>query len=181
MNTTVKWSIAGSVLILAMLLAIVPGMLRGEEGVDKQSGSAQVAARPDCPAPVAAGVELPCLGGEALQTAGKVTVVNVWAWWCEPCRDELPLFDQLAAKHPEWQVVGVHADPNAANGAAMLGDLGIQRPSYQDSTGKFAGTLALPGVVPITLVVRADGTVAAKFPKTFSNVAELETAVQGVI
>ncbi|MFL9598941.1 hypothetical protein, partial [Aeromonas veronii] len=72
-------------------------------------------------------------------------------------------------------VVGVHADSNAANGAALLGDLGVDLPSYQDSDGTFAGTLGLPGVIPITLVVR-DGEVVEKFVKPFTSAEELEKA-----
>ncbi|MDU0478587.1 TlpA disulfide reductase family protein [Staphylococcus chromogenes] len=182
MNNTVKWSVTGSVLILAMLLALVPGMLGKQPHSDDQP-QAQVAARPECPTATVAGVPLPCLGAKASDrpqnNERRGTVVNVWAWWCGPCREELPLFDELARTHPELEVVGVHADPNAANGAAMLNDLGIELPSYQDNSGAFAGQHALPGVVPITVLVRPDGSIAAKFPKTFTSAAELEEAIKG--
>ena len=53
-------------------------------------------------------------------------------------------------------------------------------PSYQDSDGTFAGTLGLPGVIPITLVVR-DGDVVEKFVKPFTSAEELDKAVEEAV
>lgn len=152
-------------------------------GVPGDKGSdGEVSPRPDCPAGPVAGVELNCLGGqETSAPADKgVTVVNLWAWWCEPCRTELPLLEQVATSHPEWQVVGVHADGDAGKGAAFLSDRGIDLASYQDSDNAFAGAHGLPGVIPITLVV-VDGEVTETFIKPFESVAEIESAVEGAL
>ena len=107
-------------------------------------------------------------------------MVNVWAWWCEPCRAELPYLQDVAEAHPDWQVVGVHADKNAGNGAAFLNDLGVELPSFQDSDNKFAGELGLPGVVPVTVVLK-DGEVRKQFAQPFSSAAEIEKAVEEAI
>lgn len=151
------------------------------DGETSASNSAQdnVPQRPDCPAGPVAGVELPCLGGDmgdAKATDEGVSIVNIWAWWCEPCREELPYLEQVAESHSEWNVVGVHADRNAGNGAAFLNDLGVDLPSYQDDSNLFAGTLALPGVIPITLLV-VDGEVYERFIRPFTSAEEIETSV----
>ena len=125
-------------------------------------------------------MELECLGGGYAPPSGEVTVVNVWAWWCEPCRDELPVLAEYAAARPDVTVVGVHADASAAKGAALLTELGVDLPSYQDSTNAFAGTLGLPGVIPITLVFRGGERVGV-FPEVFHSAAELDAAVSGVL
>lgn len=137
--------------------------------------------RPDCPAVNLAGVELDCLGGEIQPAQQQVTVVNLWAWWCEPCRTELPLFDQLAAAQPEYNVVGVHADKASSNGAKLLDDLQVTLPSYQDDSNAFAGTLGLPGVVPITVVLSSEGEMLGFVPQAFEDYHELEQAVAGVV
>lgn len=156
----------------------------GQAEVDEETSSSNsapdnVPQRPDCPAGPVAGVELPCLGGDMGDTKATdegISIVNIWAWWCEPCREELPYLEQVAESHPEWNVVGVHADRNAGNGAAFLNDLGVDLPSYQDDSNLFAGTLALPGVIPITLLV-VDGEVQERFIRPFTSAEEIETSV----
>lgn len=139
-----------------------------------------LAARPDCPGEEIAGVELGCLGeaesGEGEASADSPAVINLWAWWCAPCREELPLFDELAQRRPDLVVAGVHADEHAGNGAALLEELGVGLASFQDDDNAFAAALELPRVVPITVVV-AGGEPAAVYPRTFSTVEELERAV----
>ena len=58
----------------------------------------------------------------------------------------------------------------------MLDELGISLASYQDLDNTFAGTLGLPGVIPITVVFDGDEQVKL-FPRTFDSAAELEAAV----
>lgn len=146
---------------------------------EEDASTSEVATRPDCPAGPVAGVELPCLGGETSSvnaTDSGISIVNIWAWWCEPCREELPYLEEIAQVHPEWNVVGVHADRNAGNGAAFLNDLGVDLPSYQDDSNLFAGTLSLPGVIPITLLV-VDGEVKERFIQPFKATEEIETTI----
>lgn len=115
----------------------------------------------------------------AERLAGKPAVVNVWAWWCAPCRKELPMIQQLAADHPEWNVVGVHLDAKGQAGADMLRDLGVDGlPSFQDSNHTFDSAAKLPKVVPLTVVYRPDGTRARLYAQTFRSAEEMEKAVK---
>lgn len=141
------------------------------------------APRPECPAGPVAGVDLPCLGADDTDdhAADKgITVVNVWAWWCVPCRTELPAMQEVADTHPDWTVVGVHADQNAAAGADLLNDLGVDLPSYQDDSNAFASALELPRVVPITVVL-VDGEVKETIAKPFAKATDITDAVEGAI
>lgn len=147
---------------------------------DAAGERADVPARPDCPGATVAGVDLDCLGGaesDGEVSAGAPTVVNVWAWWCAPCREELPVIAEYAAAHPDHRVVGVHADPDGARGAALLEELGVDLPSFQDDSGAFQGGLSLPAVVPVTLLVE-DGQVTKTLPKPYTSLAELEADLE---
>lgn len=190
MRRNVLLSVAAIVAVTALLVAGLVALRPDPAGAPPGAGGAAngasrseagVPTRPDCPAGGAGGVKLECLGGEtsSAQDTG-VTVVNLWAWWCEPCRAELPVIEDFAARNPAFTVVGVHADPAAANGAALLNDLGVGLPSYQDSDNRFAGTLGLPGVVPLTVVFR-DGEQLGVFARPFESVDEIEAAVAGVV
>ncbi|MDO5668490.1 MAG: TlpA disulfide reductase family protein [Corynebacterium sp.] len=171
--------IAGAVIMLQTVNSPDDG---GETlAVPEGASISEVGQRPDCPATGAGGVALDCLGGDNAAVGPEgITVVNVWAWWCGPCRDELPYFDEFAAANPQYTTVGVHADKNPANGAAMLDELGIRLPSYQDLDNSFAGTLGLPGVIPLTVVFDGEQQIAL-FPRTFASADEIQQAVDEAV
>ena len=182
-----KKQIIISAVVAAVLTVVVVGMalslLRngpGDAGEDpaapREDSVAQVAQRPDCPAGPVAGVDLPCLGGGTGGEFSEVAVVNLWAHWCIPCRAELPIMAQAAEAHPEWTVVGVHADKNSPAGADLLNELDSPLPSFEDTSNLFAGTLGLPRVIPITVIVQ-DGEMVGQYAKEFTSVEEIEAAV----
>ncbi|AKK10191.1 TlpA family protein disulfide reductase [Corynebacterium uterequi] len=141
-------------------------------------GLAELERRPDCRSTGVTGIELDCLGGSAgtgAQSNG-VQLVNVWAWWCAPCRAELPHLEEFARRHPEIEVVALHSDPDAAGGAHLLNELGVDLPSYQDSEKAFVAQHALPGVVPISVLV-VDGQGVQVYPTYFESVEQIEDTV----
>jgi thiol-disulfide isomerase/thioredoxin len=96
--------------------------------------------------------------------AGKVTLVNLWATWCAPCRREMPALDRLQAAlgGDDFAVVPVSIDTGDAGRArAFLEEIGVERlPLYTDrSTEIFQElkqrTLALG--LPVTLLLDRNG------------------------
>ena len=91
---------------------------------------------------------------------GKVVLLNVWATWCEPCREEMPTLDRLQARlgGDRFQVVALSVDKQGATIARKFYDeFAIKAlPLYIDPTAKAAFVLNAPGL-PMTLLVDRNG------------------------
>jgi len=100
------------------------------------------------------------------QWRGKVVVVNFWATWCAPCREEIPLFVKLQKKYGErgLQFVGIAVDqPDKVRPYAA--ELGMNFPVLIGGAGAIELTRALgnrAGVLPYTVIVDRDGKIRSK-------------------
>jgi cytochrome c biogenesis protein CcmG/thiol:disulfide interchange protein DsbE len=112
------------------------------------------------PGLAADGKALPGLSDADLK-AGAVTVVNVWASWCAPCRQEHPSLMELA-KDPSVRVVGINYKDNPENARRFLGALGNPFAAVGvDPNGRAAIEWGVYGV-PESFVVGPDGTIRYK-------------------
>jgi thiol-disulfide isomerase/thioredoxin len=107
-------------------------------------------------------------GGAAKSLAdfkGKVVLLNIWATWCVPCREEMPTLDKLEAKlgGKDFAVVAVNIDKGGPDkAAAFLKETGAtQLPLYTDPSGKLFATVKTVGM-PTTLIIDRDGKEIAR-------------------
>jgi cytochrome c biogenesis protein CcmG, thiol:disulfide interchange protein DsbE len=106
-----------------------------------------------------AGQPVPGLSDADLK--GRVTVINVWASWCGPCRQEHPTLVELA-KNPAIRLVGINYKDNPENARRFLGALGNPFAAVGvDPAGRAAIDWGVYGV-PETFVVGPDGTIRHK-------------------
>ena len=94
---------------------------------------------------------------------GKPIVVNFWATWCPPCRNELPDFNAMAAEYGDRVVFLMVNCTDQENSIAtvnkFIADEGYTFPLYYDSRGAASRTYGVTGI-PTTLFIAADGTLA---------------------
>ncbi|HYH27933.1 MAG TPA: TlpA disulfide reductase family protein [Actinomycetota bacterium] len=88
---------------------------------------------------------------------GKVVVVNFWASWCAPCREEQPGLQRL---HEELgdrvSFVGVNFQDDRAAALAYLEEFGVTYPSVADPDGQLAYRFGVP-FLPATIIADARG------------------------
>ncbi|ALK07819.1 DsbE family thiol:disulfide interchange protein [Blastochloris viridis] len=106
------------------------------------------------------GSGLPGFGADTLN--GQVTLVNVWASWCIPCREEHPQLVELA-KDPRFKLYGLNYKDKDDNAKAFLGRFGNPYVAVGvDPSGRTGIDWGVYGV-PETFVIGRDGTIRYKF------------------
>jgi len=91
---------------------------------------------------------------------GKVVLLNVWATWCVPCREEMPALDRLQAElgGPGFHVVAVSVDQQGpAVAQRFFKEIGIKSLEFHiDRSARAAFQLDAPGL-PVTLLIDRQG------------------------
>lgn len=128
-------------------------------------------------------LELPCFGSPRsvdLATLRGPAVISLWASWCAPCRDELPVLQDFAERHgDEVTVLGVdYADRQTGNAGDLLLEAGVTYPQLADPGGELQGAdpLRVPGL-PGLVLVDAQGRVAHQEYGELDGRAQLERLV----
>jgi thiol-disulfide isomerase/thioredoxin len=110
--------------------------------------------------------------------AGHRVILNLWAYWCAPCAAELPaMADYQRRVGSDVIVVTVHQDENETAALLRLAELGVRLPTLQDGRRRVAAALGVVNVMPATVVLRPDGSVAQTLPRPFASADEIAAAV----
>ena len=106
---------------------------------------------------------LKSLTGENIKLSemrGRVVLVNFWATWCAPCKEELPFFNQLYKKYRKTglEILGVNIDKSSRKAADFSSSLGLEFPILLDPSGTVSSKYHITSM-PSTIVVGKDGTI----------------------
>lgn len=144
--------------------AFIAGKMLYDQDVNGKDVSAIPSALIDTPAPSLAlppldGANLPALTTAAI--TGKLTLVNVFASWCIPCRQEHPILKELA-KDSRLNIVGINYKDKNDNALRFLGELGNPYAAIGvDPNGKAAIDWGVYGI-PESYLVGPDGKILYK-------------------
>lgn len=160
---------------LSLLLVAKPVM----DGVARGKQSRNMAMN-NVPAPM---FETPDLAGRTQRLAdyrGKVVLVNIWATWCEPCRNEMPALDKLyqSRKASGLVVVGL-SDESAETQRAFLSQVPVTYPLLTVTAGVPAFYRDI-GKYPATFLIDRKGMLRSA-PNQSAKFGKLEEAVDGLL
>lgn len=98
------------------------------------------------------------------QYRGHIVVLNFWATWCVPCREEMPLLVQAQERYGPQGVVAIGASADDASTqpkiAPFLEELGIEFPIWTGATIAHMESLGLGAALPATAILDREGRIA---------------------
>lgn len=210
MTRTTRWTIAILAVVVSLTVALVAQlreqhatMATTPTRADREhrdadtpaalAGPRQRANLQPCPAPLGGpgaaslrGLTVDCAAdgsvvdvGPAL--AGRRVLLNFWAYWCASCAAELPALAEYQRRAgPGVSVLTVHQDENETAALLRLAELGVRLPTLQDGRRRVAAALHVANVMPATVVLRPDGSVAETLPRAFASADEIAAAVGNI-
>lgn len=95
---------------------------------------------------------------------GGVLVVNFWATWCTPCREEMASLEALSRRFPpdQVQVIGVTMDTDLNLAREFVLQAGVTFPNYAETIRARARDVLGVRILPETLIVAPDGVLVAR-------------------
>ncbi|MDE3074240.1 MAG: TlpA family protein disulfide reductase [Chloroflexota bacterium] len=112
---------------------------------------------------VAPGFQLPSLDGKDMALndfRGRPVLVNIWATWCGPCKEEMPTLQSASQSHPQLVVLGVDNAESAIVVRPYVNKVGVTFPILLDLDGSLIDRYRVVGT-PTSYFVDKDGVMRA--------------------
>jgi len=89
---------------------------------------------------------------------GQVVMINFWASWCGPCRQEMPILDNLYTRYSKlgFTLIGVNVEQDSNKANSYLKDIPVSFPILYD-TGNVTSKLYNVSAMPTTVIVDRNG------------------------
>jgi cytochrome c biogenesis protein CcmG, thiol:disulfide interchange protein DsbE len=186
MTARIRLTIAAATLTLVALIGAGCGSSQGGDYGGEHPDYERALA--GAPAPLAAlhaqENELLPGGNDAFQKRiaalrGYPVVVNVWASWCGPCREEFPVLQKLAARYGKRVAfLGVNSQDSADAAATFLRGAPVPYPSYSDPDEEITEAMGSPIGLPDTAFYDAAGKLVYLKQGPYAEDSDLEADVR---
>jgi cytochrome c biogenesis protein CcmG/thiol:disulfide interchange protein DsbE len=179
--------IAGGVAAVLIIALLVVGLAAsgGSTAIDDALVSGQRPPAPDITLPVlVSGPGLPPAGQRVSLSSLKGTpvVLNLWASWCGPCRDEAPIFETAWERYrgKGALVLGLDLQDLSGNALAFLREYGITYPSLRDGSDASKRDLEATGV-PETYIIDKQGRIALHITGQVTELRQITVPLDQVL
>ncbi len=179
--------ITGSVVVAFIIGLLVVGLVAsgGSTSIDDALVAGQRPPAPDITLPVlVSGPGLPPAGQQVSLASLKGTpvVLNIWASWCAPCREEAPILEKVWERyqHRGVLVLGLNLQDLSENALTFLTRYGIAFPSLRDGTDGSKRDLEATGV-PETFIIDRQGRIALHITGQVTDVRQISVALDQVL
>ncbi len=141
-TTVLRTTLLGAILVIFTVSTLAASSLEGQAAPDFVLRSAT---------------------GENLRLSeyrGDVVLINFWATWCGPCRQEMPLLDDLYGRYQRvgFNLLGINIDEDSRRAMQMVQELGVNFPVLFDEN-KEVSKLYEVEAMPVTILVDREGIV----------------------
>jgi cytochrome c biogenesis protein CcmG/thiol:disulfide interchange protein DsbE len=151
----------GAVCVIGLLIALLGWRVASRSEAQNIALKAEKGEKPAAP-----DFELPRLDGQGEITLssyrGKAVVLNFWASWCLPCRDEAPLLQEAWERYDDrgLVVLGVDAQDFVGDARRFVERFELTYPNVHDKNGSTLGRFGIAGF-PETMFIDAQGRIVA--------------------
>jgi thiol-disulfide isomerase/thioredoxin len=95
------------------------------------------------------------------EASGRATLVSLWAVWCQPCKKELPVLDEIASEHPELAVIALNIGDDSDAIRRFADEMSLNSSVLIDRDGDVLSAMDAP-TVPVTVILDGDGVIVWK-------------------
>jgi len=172
--------IGGQILAVGVVVALLCLLIWKVAKGDDNAVTGSLAEGKAVAAPAFTLAQLDGTGELALESLrGKAVVLNFWASWCGPCKDETPL---LQKGWERWQgkdvvFVGIDVKDFRGDARSFVRKFGVTYPNVYDGKGSTVGRYGVTGF-PETYFIDADGRVVYRIAGPVDEASELDEAIE---
>ena len=126
-------------------------------------------------------IELPCTDGKSSLVLNEVrgpAIINAWASWCDPCREEIPVFKEISQlSSGKIQIIGIDVEERKKeDGINFATEMGMSWPQLFDQDGRTKAAFGMG--IPVTWLINDKGEIVYEKVGPIKSIEQMKDLVQ---